>query len=225
MTEHSHRGGQATPDPTPDPTPESVVAWIVEGVLDAPLAACVWLLSEGGVSVVVAGDDPAASERLAEVLDVFGRPPALLAAFPRSLRASSLEEVQDRLAEPPYALTEDAIRSVGVVLVVRTLADGRRRIGAAHYVRPLEQDPHGHVQRRPPALLAAWDADSDRFDDYAWGITAELAGRVGREPAAFERARAERATLLEELAAAGVVARETVDQALLAARHPLERTH
>ena len=118
---------------------------------------------------------------------------------PRSRRASrptSLEEVQARLSEPPFGLTEDAIRSVGVVLVVRVLADRRRRVVAAHYVRPLEQDPQGHVQRRPPALLAAWDAESDRFDDYAWGITSELAGRVGREPAAFERARAERATLL-----------------------------
>ena len=97
---------------------------------------------------------------------------------------------KSRRASPsrPYALTEDAIRSVGVVLVLAELPDGRRRVRAAHYVRPLEQDPEGHVQRRPPALLAAWDAERDRLDDYAWGITTELAGRVGREPVAFERA-------------------------------------
>jgi len=216
----------AHPDPASvDTLPESVVGWIVDRALDAPLASCIWLLAEGGVPIVVAGQDPATARSLADALDAFGRPAALLSVFPRSLDSSSLEVVQARLAEPPFGLTEDAIRSVGVVLIVRVLPDGRRRITAAHYVRPLEQDPHGHVQRRPPALLAAWDADGDRFDDYAWGITAELAGRVGREPAAFERARAERATLLDELATVGVVAREAVEQAILAAGRAPERTH
>lgn len=205
--------------------PESVVGWIVEGTLDPPLAAVVWLLAEGGVPVVVASPDPLAAAGLAGAFESFGRPPALLAAFPASIEASDLEGVQAQLAGPPYGLTEDAIRSVGVVLVVRVLPDGRRRIGAAHYVRPLEQDPHGHVQRRPPALLAAWDAEADRFDDYAWGISSELAGRVGREPAAFERARVERAALLDELAATHVVTREAVERAILAAGRTPERTH
>jgi hypothetical protein len=208
-----------------DPPPESVVGWIVGGALDAPLAACIWLLAEGGVPVLVAGDDRTFAGGLADALDVFGRPPALLAAFPTSLVATSLEVVQTRLAELPYALTEDAIRSVGVVLIVRVLADGRRRVVAAHYVRPLEQDPHGHVQRRPPALLAAWDPESDRFDDYAWGIFTELAGRVGREPAAFERVRAERATLLDDLASDRVLTRSAVAEALLAVRETPGRTH
>ncbi|MET1231326.1 MAG: hypothetical protein ABWY52_00585 [Candidatus Limnocylindrales bacterium] len=210
-------------DPAP-PLPESIVAWIVDGALDAPLAATVWLLAEGGVPVVVASRDPTIGASLAEALDTFGRPPALLSVFPHLLEAGSLEEVQARLAEPPHAITEDAIRSVGVVLVLRGLADGRRRVVAAHYVRPLEQDAHGHVQRRPPALLAAWDADADRFDDYAWGITAELAGRAGREPAAFELARADRARLLETMAEAGVSAPEEVAAAVLTAgRAPLPK--
>jgi hypothetical protein len=221
MTLPSWRRGPVAPEPSTD----SVVGWIVDGALDAPLAACVWLLAEGGVPVVVAGPERVTAERLADVLGAFGRPPVLLDAFPRSLEAASLEDVQARLAEAPYDLTEDAIRSVGVVLVVRVLSDGRRRVVAAHYVRPLEQDPRGHVQRRPPALLAAWDAEEDRFDDFAWGISAELAGRVGREPAAFERARDDRASLLARLASTGVVGREAVAQALQAASLTPERLH
>ena len=213
MTVPPSRPGPAIPASSND----SIVGRILDGTLDAPLAACVWLLAEAGVPVVVAGDDPVGAAELADELDAFGRPPALLDVFPRSLDASSLEAVQARLAEPPYDLTEDAIRSVGVVLVLRLLSDGRRRVVAAHYVRPLEQDAHGHVQRRPPALLATWDAERDRFDDFAWGISAELASRVGREAAAFERARDDRASFLTRLAAAGVVERDAVAQAWRAA--------
>jgi hypothetical protein len=219
---------EPTPDrrpEDPDPLPESVVGWIVEGALDASLTAVIWMLAEGGVPVVVASPDRVIAARLADALEIFGRPPPLIAAFPPSIEASSLEAVQARLAAPPYGLTEDAIRSVGAVLVMRVLADGRRRVSAAHYVRPLEQDPQGHVQRRPPALLAAWDADVDRFDDYAWGITAELAGRVGREQAAFELSRAERAALIEELAAGHVISRDAVERAILAAAGAPGRTH
>ena len=204
--------------------PESVAGWIADGAIDPPLAAVLWLLAEGGVPLLVADNDAGAGRALASALDVFGRPPILLSTFPRSVEAASLEEVQARLAEPPYALTEDAIRSVGVVLVLTELPDGRRRVRAAHYVRPLEQDPEGHLQRRPPALLAAWDAERDRLDDYAWGITTELAGRVGREPVAFERARSERSRLLDDLARRGIVSSADVASAILAARDAPPRT-
>jgi hypothetical protein len=207
------------------PLPESVVGWMRSGTIDGPLAACLWLLAEGGVPVLVAAQDPVAGGRLADALDAFGRPPALLAVFPASIEADSLEAVLTRLAAPPYDLTDDAIRSVGVVVVLHQVQEVGLRVAVAHYVRPLEQDPQGHVQRRPPALLAAWDAEGDRFDDYAWGITAELAGRAGRDPAAFERARAERASLLEELAAAGTLGRAAVAQAILAIARERERTH
>jgi hypothetical protein len=205
--------------------PDSIVGWLLSGTLDSQLAACVWLLAEGGVPVLVADDDASVGQRLARALDAFGRPPTFLAAFPTRLEAASLEGVLEALAAPPHDLTEDAIRSVGVVVIVRSVPGIGPRVTAAHYVRPLEQDPHGHVQRRPPALLAAWDPEADRFDDYAWGISAELAGRVGREPAAFERTRAERAVLLGDLAARRVVAREAVAQAILAAGQAPERTH
>ncbi len=211
--------------PPSDTFPESIVGWIADGAVDPRLAAVVWLLAEGGVPLVVADRDAVAGRALADALDAFGRPPVLLSAFPRSIKAASLDEVQARLADAPYTLTEDAIRSVGVVIVLAELPDGRRRIRAAHYVRPLEQDPEGHVQRRPPALLAAWDAERDRLDDYAWGITTELAGRVGREPAAFERAMAERTGLLDDLARKGIVSADAVASAILAASDAPQRTH
>ncbi|HVQ22645.1 MAG TPA: hypothetical protein VMT36_05185, partial [Candidatus Saccharimonadia bacterium] len=216
---------EAPSGPPTGPLPESIVGWIAGGAIDSRLAAVVWLLAEGGVPLVVADLDAVAGRTLADALDAFGRPPVLLSAFPRSIEAASLQEVQARLAEPPFVLTEDAIRSVGVVLVLVELPDGRRRIRAAHYVRPLEQDPEGHVQRRPPALLAAWDAERDRLDDYAWGITAELAGRVGREPAAFERAMIERISLLDDLDRKGIVSSDAVASAILAASDAPQRTH
>ncbi len=210
------RLGQPADGSPPVGGPPTVVDWMAAGAIDGFLAAAVWLLAEGGVPVVAAGDDLGAADELAAALDVFGRPPAFLSPFPRSLGASSLEDVLDCLGRPPYELTEDAARSVGVVLVVTVLPDGRRRIVAAHYVRPLEQDGHGHLQRRPPALLAAWDRDADRLDDYAWGISAELGSRIGMAAPAFELARAERAELLVGLAAAGARTPEAVAGAIAA---------
>ena len=144
---------------------------------------------------------------------VRAHPPLLLGVGPSGAGPATLSRLE-ALRRPPFSLTEDAARSVGVILVLRRLDDGPVRVAAAHYVRPLEQDPHGHVQRRPPALLAAWDADADRFDDYAWGITTELAGRIGLEPAAFERTRATRAAQLEALARAGIQEPSAVATAL-----------
>jgi hypothetical protein len=102
--------------------------------------------------------------------------------------------------------------------VLGTLTDGRRRVTSAHYVRPLERDPHGHVQRRPPALLSACDRGVDGFDDFAWAISAELAGRIGQAAPAFETARSERAAILEALAEAGVVESPAVAAAIQAVR-------
>ena len=73
------------------------------------------------------------------------------------------------------------MRDLGIVLVMR---DGR--VVAAHYVRPVERDAAGHLQRRPPALLAAWSADAPAPDHYYWAITDELATRAGMERDEFE---------------------------------------
>jgi hypothetical protein len=130
------------------------------------------------------------------------------------------------MAAPPLAATDDELRNLGVVLVLgRTGAAAR--VVAAHYVRPVERDGQGHIQRRPPAVLATWDQTSARFDDYAWGIVSELAPRIGMEPQAFSDERASRAVYLEGLTAAGVTGRDDVRLALagyaLASRAPTGR--
>ena len=79
-------------------------------------------------------------------------------------------------------------------------APGLRRVVAAHYLRPLARDAHGHPQRLPPAVLATWDERIARFEHFSWGIAAELAGRVGRRTGDFERERERRSATLAALA-------------------------
>ena len=72
---------------------------------------------------------------------------------------------------------------------------------AAHYLRPTERDPQGHIQRRPPAVLATWVAETDTFDHFAWGMTPELADLVDRTQASFEELQSSRAAALRGLVA------------------------
>ena len=51
----------------------------------------------------------------------------------------------------------------------------------------------------PPAVIAAWDAANGRFEHFAWGITAELADRIGMRPAELEREQARRAETLASM--------------------------
>ena len=118
------------------------------------------------------------------------------------LRAPSLRAAMDLLAAPPEGLPDDAVRRLGAVLVVDAAAGARVRIAAAHYLRPIERDGQGHVQRRPPAVLATWDPGTDAFEHFAWGITPELADRVDRSQADLEQRQAARALSLARLAAA-----------------------
>jgi hypothetical protein len=130
--------------------------------------------------------------------------------------ADSLSDVFELLTPPPVELSEDEIRRLGVVLILRRLlvrGEGEvrgldeegtiRRVVAAHYLRPAERDGEGHVQRRPPVALAAWDPDGDAFDRYSWGAAPELALRVGRSQAELERELALRTAFLGEVTAAG----------------------
>jgi hypothetical protein len=202
---------------------------VAEGVLDAELGALCWLMVEGGVPLVVTGEPrdelarvasalvhlPPASPALIIDLDV-GRPSvASLGAFMRGgmrlaavAGAPGLRELIDAATTPPDGLPEDAVRRLGLVLVlglVPSVSPGpvtdRVRVMAAHYLRPLERDAQGHVQRRPPAVLATWDAAEDAFDHFAWGVTSELADRVDRSQASFEELQASRAAALTALAA------------------------
>jgi hypothetical protein len=114
------------------------------------------------------------------------------AAMAASVEADSLEDVFSRLRRPDLRLTDEELTFLGVVLVLRTVdidsaheSAGRRtvdRVVAAHYVRPLSRDPAGHIQRPAPAVLATWEPRDDAFEDFAWGIGADLAGRAGLRP-------------------------------------------
>jgi len=91
--------------------------------------------------------------------------------------------------------------------VVGEAADGRRgrlRVTAAHYVRPLARDAHGHSQRLDPAVLAAWDPRLERYEHFAWGVMPEIAARLGRRAGDLEADVHHRRDDLAGLAKAGV---------------------
>jgi hypothetical protein len=106
-----------------------------------------------------------------------------------AMSANGLEGVFDRLGDAAIGTDEDERSRVGLVLALEESAAGPRVV-AAHYVRPLARDAHGHVQRLPPAVLATWDPEADRWDHFAWGVLPELADRTGRRPVDFEREQA-----------------------------------
>ena len=121
-----------------------------------------------------------------------------------TIHADSLDDVFDQLSRPPVSLGDDELSRLGVVLILRPVGDGLRRIVAAHYVRPVARDEHGHVQRLGPAVLATWDPNDDRFEHFGWGITPELALRVNKRPGDFEAEVDRRRDYLAGLAEAGI---------------------
>jgi hypothetical protein len=92
-------------------------------------------------------------------------------------------------------------------------------VAAAHYVRPVARDEHGHVQRLGPAVLATWDPGTDRFEHFAWGVVPELAIRIGRKPGDFELEVDRRREYLSGLAAAGVIDVDAIRSAIAGYRH------
>jgi hypothetical protein len=204
------------PTPPPAPPPRTLVGWLAAGALDAELAALLWQLAEGGLPVTVAGPPGSGRQGLADALLGLRRsgvplPPSRL---PAVVEADSLAGVNARLAAPPFLAGEDELRTLGVVLILAHGADGRPRVAAAHYVRPVEQDGQGHVQRRPPAVLSTWVAAGGAFDDFAWGILPELAARAGIDPPEFATERDRRASYLQDLVTAGVADPDDVRRAM-----------
>lgn len=250
--------GPRTVDDDPSP-PRSIVELTRAGTVDAELAATVWVLIEGRVPVVIAGDpsDPQPQRILDALLDLVDPsvsrievagvgetfdwlpqapdlgwrraatsqpartgPPvtagsavivardltptpvrheagevARIAIRAASIgyglfaivRADGLDTVFATLRRPPIAVTDDELSRLGVVLVLdRGPAEQTTMVSVAHYVRPVVRDEHGHVQRLGPAVLAAWDPVRERFEHFGWGITPELALRVGRKAGDFE---------------------------------------
>lgn len=168
----------------------AIAAAVSHGVLDDELAALLWVLSDSGVPLVAAARPSAEAARLRS-------------AFTESaggvLVADSFEEVL-RLAGAPEGGVPDELRDLGVVLVVGEVR-GRPRVVAAHYVRRLERDAGGHTQRRPPAVLAAWDERDGRLEHFWWAITAELADHAGMGVADLEGRQTDRAGFLRALVA------------------------
>ncbi|MFL5755335.1 MAG: hypothetical protein ACJ77N_03465 [Chloroflexota bacterium] len=264
---------------------------IEDGVLDAELAALVWLLLEARLPLVVAGPEralgrrslaaalldflppdartielagavenfewlpeapelgwrhsrprpithvePPADPRVAVLLatDLAGEGPRAVGSdearialravsigygMAATITADGLEGVFERLSTPPVRLGHDELSRLGVVLVLRRVTrDGGRtpapRIVAAHYVRPVTRDAQGHVQRMPPAVLAAYEPRRDELEHFAWGVMAELAARIGRRRADLEREHDARRAYLAGLADAAIDGIEEVRSAI-----------
>ena len=118
-----------------------------------------------------------------------------------TVHGDGLDEVLNALRRPPVAADDDELSRLGVVLVVRRVDDGRTRVVAAHYLRPTARDEHGHVQRLGPAVLATWDPNRDVHEQFGWGITPELAARLGCRAGDLELDIDHRRAFLADLAA------------------------
>jgi hypothetical protein len=213
----------------------SLVELIARGILDAELAALVWLLVEGGVPVVIAVPEGRAGAGIQLLGGILGSiqpdeagdarsallTPAGAASLIRGRRAggvtegASLQEVRDRLGGGPLPLSPDQLTFLGCVLVLGEATDGRRgrlRVTAAHYVRPLARDAHGHQQRLDPAVLATWDDRLGRYEHFAWGVLPEIAARLGRRAGDLEADLHHRRDDLAGLAKAGVTKLDEVQR-------------
>jgi hypothetical protein len=196
-----------------------VIRLVREGTLDAELAALLWLLVGDGVPLIVAGDVDldTRSTAASALLDVPPEAPWVLLDADRdppdpdalgarlrggmrtglTLRAAALPEAIGLLVGSGAGLSEDAVKRLGLVLVIGP----DRRVGAAHYLRPIERDAQGHIQRRPPAVLAARDQRTGELEHFAWAVTPELADRVDRSQADLEGRQAARTRLLTQAVA------------------------
>lgn len=132
--------------------------------------------------------------------------------------ADSLQAVRDDLgSNPPLGLTDDELSFLGCVLVLgedaappvdaadpSMSAHRPIRVVAAHYVRPLHRDEHGHPQQLGPAVLATWEPAHSVFEHFAWGVLPEIAARLGRKAGDLEADLHHRRDDIGGLATAGV---------------------
>ena len=132
--------------------------------------------------------------------------------------ADSLQAVRDDLGStPPLGLTDDELSFLGCVLVLgedaappvdaadpMMAAHRATHVIAAHYVRPLHRDEHGHPQQLGPAVLATWEPARSVFEHFAWGVLPEIAARLGRKAGDLEADLHHRRDDIGGLATAGV---------------------
>jgi hypothetical protein len=145
--------------------------------------------ADAGHSAILAGDLVPAelTATWAGVVRIAVRAVSIGYGLAATIRAGSLEEVLARLRAAPFRLTEDELSRLGLVLVLgERSTTSLPRVVAAHYLRPVARDMHGHVQKLGPAVLATWDGRGDRFEHFGWGVTPELAIRTGRHAGDFE---------------------------------------
>lgn len=112
-----------------------------------------------------------------------------------TMSGDGLDDALNALHDPAVGTDPDERSRLGVVLAVADDA-GTPRVTAAHYVRPVALDTHGHVQRLPPAILSTWNLERDRWEHFAWGVIPDLAGRLGVRPIELEREQVRRAGIL-----------------------------
>jgi hypothetical protein len=112
-----------------------------------------------------------------------------------TMAGDGLDDALGALQAPAVGTSDDERSRLGLVLAV-ALADGVTRVTAAHHVRPVALDSHGHVQRQPPAVLATWNPATAAWDHFAWGVVPDLAGRLGIRPVELEREQARRTAAL-----------------------------
>jgi hypothetical protein len=218
---------------TQAPAAPSLVELIARGIIDAELAALVWVLVEGRIPLVVAVPEDrigAGGQLLAGIIgsihadeDVAALAEPMRAAGASSLVrgrraggvvvAESLADVRARLGSGPLPLSDDQLTFIGCVLVIGAADEksrGRLRVTAAHYVRPLARDAHGHSQRLDPAVLATWDPRLGKYEHFAWGVLPEIAARLGVHTGDLEADIHHRRDDLAGLAKAGVTAPDEV---------------
>jgi hypothetical protein len=112
-----------------------------------------------------------------------------------TMAGAGLEDALNALHAPEVGTDPDERSRLGIVLAVADDA-GTSRVTAAHYVRPVALDTHGHIQRLPPAILATWNPGAGRWDHFAWGVLPDIAGRLGIAIVELEREQARRAAVL-----------------------------
>jgi hypothetical protein len=208
----------------------AALIWLlVEGRIPVVVAAPDELIDSGVAGDVLRGLLASLRPDLGlEAIDAAGLAMPLQARSARALihgesaggvaRAPSLQGIHDTLgAEPPVGLSDDELSFLGCVLVLETDAPppvtaadpamapaAATRVGAAHYVRPLHRDEHGHPQLLGPAVLATWDPRRGAFEHFGWGVLPEIAARLGRRTGDLEADLHHRRDDLGGLAAAGV---------------------